>query len=287
MEDQTIQLRDGRIMAYSEHGDLDGKPVFLFHGNPGARTFRHPDDSIAQSLGARIITPERPGYGLSDYQPNRTLLDYPADIEQLADKLGIDKFAVVGVSAGGPYVAVVAYKLGERLTNVAIVSGASPVDRENALEGMNKDFQTAFKMAKWPEWLLRPLLWLDNRSMLKDPDASLDKVKRIVSDNDRELLKNPDIYAMVKHYRQEATRQGVRGRVREAKILVSPWGFDLAEIKPLIHLWYWEDDTLVPAQMGRYLEAHIPNTVPHFFPGGGHYSFFEHWRDILEPLVTD
>ena len=87
---------------------------------------RHPDENIVENMGVRIITPDRPGYGYSDFQPKRVLLDFPDDISQLAEALGIKQFSIFGVSAGGPYVAACAYKLGEQITNAAIVSGSAP-----------------------------------------------------------------------------------------------------------------------------------------------------------------
>ena len=75
------------------------------------------------------------------------------------------------------------------------------------------------------------------------------------------------------------------GMRREAHILVSPWGFPLEEIRPEVDLWYWEGDSIVPPQMGHYLAARIPRAVPHFLPGGGHFSLFAHWKEILKPLA--
>ena len=72
-----------------------------------------------------------------------------------------------------------------------------------------------------------------------------------------------------------------------AKIIVSRWGFRLQDILTSVHLWYWEEDFAIPPQMGRYLEARIPNTIAHFLPGGGHLSLFDHWGEIIEPLVSD
>ncbi len=99
---KTLTLRDGRTLGYAEYGDPRGTPVFLCHGTPGSRLDRHPDETIATSLGVRLIVPDRPGYGLSSFQTGRSLLDWPADLDQLADSLGIGRFAVVGVSGGDP-----------------------------------------------------------------------------------------------------------------------------------------------------------------------------------------
>jgi pimeloyl-ACP methyl ester carboxylesterase len=80
-----------------------GKPVVFFQGTPSSRLFHRPDESIALSLGARIIAIDRSGFGLSDFQPGRMLLDWPHDVVALADALKIDRFAVVGISGGGPF----------------------------------------------------------------------------------------------------------------------------------------------------------------------------------------
>lgn len=287
IETKTITLKDGRTLAYTEHGDLSGYPVFFMHGNPGSRLMRHPDESIAESVGVRIIAPDRPGYGMSDFQPKRKLLDFPDDIAQLADSLGIKEFSVFGVSAGGPCAAVTAYELGDRVKSAAIVSGASPVDREDAFEGMSDAFRMAFQLsAKYPEWLLRYLTGRQMAATLADPDEVLEITNARRSPGDIALLDDPAIREQVIGYWQESARQGVKGIVREAKILSSPWGFRLEDIQPRVHLWYWADDTAVPPQMGEYLAAHIPNAVTHFLPDGGHLAFFTHWRVILESLLA-
>src|SRR5437016_721931 len=100
----TIRLRDGRTLAYATAGDLSGAPVIAVHGTPGCRDPETWADG-AGAAGARLILPDRPGYGLSDFHPDQRLLDWPRDVEELADALQLDRFAVVGVSGGGPYAA--------------------------------------------------------------------------------------------------------------------------------------------------------------------------------------
>jgi hypothetical protein len=63
-----ITLSDGRTLGYAEYGNLFWCPLFFFHGQPGNRLFRHPDEELAASLGLHLITMGRPGYGLSDFQ---------------------------------------------------------------------------------------------------------------------------------------------------------------------------------------------------------------------------
>ncbi|WP_342376918.1 alpha/beta hydrolase [Myxococcus stipitatus] len=281
----VIRLKDGRRLAYVESGDLEGLPVFFIHGNPGSRYMRHPDDRLTHRLGVRLITPDRPGYGLSDYQSGRTLLDFPSDLEQLANALKVDRFSLFGVSAGGPYVAASAWHLGERILRASIVSGAAPLKRPGGMEGVNREYRNAYALAAWPEWLLHPLMAMHDRQVRAQPERALAALIHHASEDDRHVLSDPLIAAQVQGWRREATRRGVSGMRREAHILASPWDFPLEEIRGAVDLWYWEGDSIVPPQMGRYLASRIPGAVPHFLPGGGHFSIYSHWQDILAPLA--
>lgn len=283
--EHTMTLRDGRTLSYAQHGALSGTPVFFLHGNPGSRLMRHPDERIAERLGARIITLDRPGYGLSTYQPKRRLLDFPNDLAQLADELGIDRFYLFGVSAGGPYVVATAYKLGGRVLKAAVVSGAAPFNRLSPYRDVNRTYATLYTAAHWPSFMLKPLMASHIQRELADPDAALRRSYGYLSASDRTILDQPAFREQVKRFGAEATRNGIQGVVQEVKILVAPWGFRLRNVRTRMHLWYWKDDTVVPPQMGRYLEQHLPNPVGHFLPGGGHFSIFTHWHEIIQALV--
>ena len=285
IEDKIIKLIDGRQVAYTEHGLLSGKPVFFFHGNPGCRLQRHPDETIAEKLGLRIITPDRPGYGLSDYQDGRKLLDYPDDILQLADALSLDSFSLFGVSAGGIYAAACAYKFPERIHKAAIVSGPEPLDRKDAFDEMSPPWAKAFKLARLPRWPLGMIYKIQSGGYKKNPETVVDQFAMMLSKSDRELLMQKEFRDGVIERRMEATRQGVIGMIQEAKVIISPWGFSPEDIKINIQLWYWEDDPAIPIEMGRFLESKIPNTTAHFFSGGGHLSVFYYWNEILEGLI--
>jgi pimeloyl-ACP methyl ester carboxylesterase len=216
------------------------------------------------------------------------LLDYPDDAAQLMDSLGIDKFAVFGVSADGPYAAACAYKLAGRVTKTAIVSTVRPLDQENAFENVHPSIRVGFQVAKnFPGWLCRLILWRQTQRQRRDPEKSLDERAAIFSKADQVMLARPEIKAQVLGYRKEAMRQGVKGTLRELQILTSPWGFHLENIHGDVDIWHWEDDLLAPIQMGRYVAKQIPNAQTHFLAGGGHYSIFDSWREILETLISN
>ena len=97
-----IKLKDGRNLGYADLGDPKGTPLFHFHGYPGSRLEATLVADLIKGKGIRFIAVDRPGMGLSDFKKKRTILDWPDDVVELAEALGYDKFAVQGISGGGP-----------------------------------------------------------------------------------------------------------------------------------------------------------------------------------------
>jgi pimeloyl-ACP methyl ester carboxylesterase len=284
---KIIHLRDGRALGYAEYGDPAGKPVFFFHGLPGSRLQRYPDDSIAAELHARVITIDRPGIGLSDFQPGRKLLDWPADVAQLADTLKIDKFAAMGLSGGGPYLLACAYKLPERLTSAIVISGLAPLDRPGSTRGLNWPGRIAFGIArKAPSWLIqlafRPMAW-----KIQQSPARTSKILPISApEADRAVFARPGVQAMDQEDLVEAYRNGVRGISWEVVVATRPWGFRLEDIDAKIYLWQGEEDITVPLHMGKYMARTLPNCEAKFCPGEGHTLMFNYWREILAKALA-
>ena len=122
----SLTLGDGRRLAWAEYGDPSGRPLIYCHGFPGSRLEAAMSHDTAARLGIRIIAPDRPGLGRSDYQPGRRLNDFPADLKQLADHLKLGRVAVLGESGGGPYAMAAAAALPERITKLLLVSSIGP-----------------------------------------------------------------------------------------------------------------------------------------------------------------
>ncbi len=149
----SVTLPDGRVLAYEEYGEPAGFPVLSFHGGMSSRLDAAPAHGAAVAAGVRLVSPDRPGMGLSTYQPERRLMDWPADVERLTAALDIDRFAVMGWSAGGPYAAVCAAKMGGRVTAAALLSSAVPLDLYGTTRGLTVEDRALLVLrAGHPGW---------------------------------------------------------------------------------------------------------------------------------------
>ncbi len=284
---KRISLRDERTLGYAEYGDQKGKPVFFFHGLPGSRLQRHPDESIATGLGARIITIDRPGYGLSDFQQGRTLLDWPDDVTQLADSLHIDQFAAIGLSGGGPYLLSCAYKMPERMTTASIISGMGPIDDADTLKSMLPSVRLGLGVApKLPWGFVRLVLDPIAKLISLNPLGAKKMVPSSAHEADKKAFARPDVQEVDRQDLSEAYRKGAQAALWEVVLLAKPWGFRLEEIKKKIFLWHGEEDTTVPPQMGRYVARSLSDCRTNFYPGEGHSLIYNYWREILALAVS-
>lgn len=267
-----ITLKDGRALAYAEYGDPAGRPVLYFHGFPGSRLEVAMVAEAAAHASLRVVAIDRPGYGRSDFKPGRTLLDWPDDVEQLADALGWDRFVVVGASGGGPYAAVCAFKLPHRLTRVGILCGLGPPESLADADEMLPLNRIGLRMVRRAHWLSKPALGLVGPMMRRHPERMIARLAREVTEPDRRALADPQVRGAFTRSLSEALRQGARGAARDVVIYSSPWGFSLGEIATPVRLWHGEQDVVVPAGMARYLEREIPHARATYYPEEGHFS---------------
>ena len=282
---KTIKLKDGRKLGYIDIGKSDGKPLFHFNGFPGSRleVTILADRAIKKNI--RVIGIDRPGMGLSDFKKNRTLLDWPDDVVELADALGIDKFAIEGISGGGPYVAACAYKIPERLTSCGIISGAASKDLE-----IEKKMRI-FSVIRIFPWLFKLMIWLQSRGMrnLEKAEKKMKESAKKFPEADRKIFDDPQILSLFVKETAEAFRQGSKGVYYEGKIYVKSWGFNLEDISPKlkVYIWHGEADEIVPVAMGRGMCKLIPNCEGKFYPGEGHYStIFKYYKEIIDALTS-
>ena len=284
--EKTLSLREGRRLGFAEYGAPGGAPGFYFHGHPGSRLEAELADEVAAEAGIRIIALDRPGYGLSSFQPRRTILDWPQDVKEVANILGLERFSVLGSSGGGPYALACAHQLPERVTRAGVISGVGPYNARGATRGMRWQNRVGFQVgARFPP-LARLIMWSMERQVRRSPERTLDAIARAMSPTDAEIAVRPNLRRTLAAVIAEAFRQGSRGAALDVVLLGRPWGFRLEEISPRVYLWQGEADVLVPVSMGRHQAAAIPNCQATFYPGEGHLLFVDHMAEIVQVFAT-
>jgi pimeloyl-ACP methyl ester carboxylesterase len=287
LQSHKTLLHDGRTLGCLECGDPGGKPVFYFHGFPGSRLeVRFAHDTASQQ-NIRMIGIDRPGYGISGYKQNRTILDWPDDVTQLADALGIDRFSVLGVSGGGPYAAACAYKIPHRLLSAGIVCGLGPTDAASAVDGMLWINRLGLRIAAHMPWLIKTIMYPVAILLRHKAEIVVSYLSRRTESTDRMALKKPEINAIMTATFKESMRNGHAGPARDVTLYANPWGFDLQDIRLRVHLWHGQQDAIVPISMGRYMADTIPNCRASFYDSEGHFSLLiSCMADILGTLVA-
>ena len=271
-----VRLPDGRAIAVEEYGDPSGPAVLYFHGWPASRL----EAGLIPGLPARVLAFDRPGYGRSSPQPGRTLLDWPQDVADVADRLGLGKFHVVGLSGGAPYATACAYALPDRVLGVALVC---PVPPAHGVHPRAPGVGHLFRLGRHPVLahrlfsIVRPLL----RQRIITPSTL---VGGSLPDSDRECLDPKTLSGLARVWR-EGIGRSVQGALSDAQIYARDWGVPFGDIRTPVVVWYGAEDSLIPMHALAPFET-IPGMMLKVVDGEGHYSLaLRHAPAILAELT--
>ncbi len=286
---QYLRLPDGRTLAYADYGTPEGKPVFYFHGLGGSRleaAMLDADDFV--KAGVRLIAPDRPGMGGSDFQPGRSFTGWKSDVVALADRLGLEKFGVFGVSGGGGYVSACACLIPERLTAAVIASGAGYMDSPEARAGLPFMGRLMYWLAARSVRVTGMLLNLTKPRNLGDPAVIRQQMKRSLPPGEAAFLEKPGRLEAFIASGAEAMRQGVDGIAWDTHLYARPWDFRLEDIRFPVRLLHGEADRNVPVAVARKVAASIPGCQATFYPGEGHFSTIaNHLDEVIHTFQSN
>jgi pimeloyl-ACP methyl ester carboxylesterase len=289
--EQFIELNDSRTLGFAEYGDPSGKPVLQFHGWPSCRFEGWNYDEAGKKAGARIIAIDRPGFGLSTYKKGYRIVDWPSDVLELADRLGLARFAVMGVSSGSAYALACARFIPERLTFCTLIGGMSPlkvkgekVDPNHYIDPL--EIHVA-RMANTAPLVAYAVFRYIACMIRTNPGLAMKQFMRGAPPSDLELLKNE---AAVRNFQQsvaECCRNGIKGPVASVGLEMRDWGFRLQDITMNISLWHGELDNLVLPAAAKYMASKLPNHTLHLIPKAGHLTVItRHAGDVLRESLS-
>ncbi len=270
---ETVELRDGRVLGYDEWGPGDGFPIFGFLGTPLSR-LAHVGEAAPSAAGVRLILVDRPGYGLSDFHVERRLLDWPGDVAQLADSLELERFAVFGMSGGGPHAAACGYALPERVSAVGLVSSPAPVwDRPQLRYSLPPHRQPLVELAARDRAAA-------SRLLLEDCRRELHRIAR--GEDQGDGAADPALRERLRTAMLDATPDGFAHDL--LLLFVSPWGFAPEEIRVPAFIWHGDRDPAVPLAVADFYAATIPDSSLAVFRGEGHLVLWPLAAEILAAL---
>jgi pimeloyl-ACP methyl ester carboxylesterase len=283
---RQLTLRDGRRLGWAEYGAAEGRPVLYFHGWPASRLEPRVLDGFCAEIGVRLIALDRPGMGLSDFKPQRRLLDWPRDVLEVAEYLDFGKFAVLGVSGGGPYAAACAAAMPDRLVATLMVCSMAPLESAEGMRGMAGPSSRLLRFARAAPWAARILAGPCLRAIWGRGEHVMPRALEVrLPEVDKQMLARPGLRESLVSSSREAFRFGARGPAWDGFLYSQPWGFRLEEIRTPVILWHGEADVIIPPAMGRLLAKQIPNCHATFYPDDGHLSLpFKRFRAILMGL---
>ncbi|GAB3506857.1 alpha/beta hydrolase [Phytohabitans suffuscus] len=274
-----MTLPNGRTLAYTDVGAPGGAPVLYFHGAPTSRLDLVPWDNELARMGLRVFSPDRPGYGRSTPLPGRRLEDWPADVAALADRLGLERFAVVGYSSGGPYAVACATMLPGRVAAAGVVAGVTDMTWAPAWEGVEK--REAELMRVGDE--RAAVAWCEERY---GPDGARFSGGGEWADADLALMGDPEMAASMTETVGESFRQGVGGYAQDITVQARPWAFDPGRIRVPVVALHGEADTVIPTVHSRHTADLVPGAKIDLRPVDGHLSILARVPRLALDLVA-
>jgi pimeloyl-ACP methyl ester carboxylesterase len=278
----VITLPDGRRLCWHEFGDPAGSPVIYTAGTPVSGLGGAAYHEAASTAGLRWISPDKPGYGGSDYHRERSLLGWSDDVAALADHLGLGRFALAGESGGGPYTLAAALQLAGRVSVVALIASAG---------GARSPAERAGTQAR-----IRFYVWLARHApaLSAVPFAVMRWSLSSPARRERSLRRAITATPAARHARlriefeavADALRQGTRGAVQELALIRHPWPFPLSEVKTPVHLWHGGRDTNVPIATARRLARELPDATLHVDDSADHDIGHEHSGEIMSAIAS-
>jgi pimeloyl-ACP methyl ester carboxylesterase len=274
MSEQDLTLRDGRTLHVYDDGDPAGNVVVEHHGTPGCGLRYPPDMELARERGLRVVSYDRAGYGGSTVRPGRSVADVAADIEDVVDALGIDRFVTIGGSGGCPHSFACGALLGGRCIASAAIASPAPwgADDLDWLAGQGEQ-----NVEEWSA----ALQGHDALEAFLAPMA--EEIRAATAEQIKELLSTllPPVDAAVltgeraEHSKKNLDRSiapGIAGWRDDDLAFTKDWGFELDQIGVPTLLWQGRQDKMVPPAHGEWLAERIPGVEAHISDEDGHLS---------------
>jgi pimeloyl-ACP methyl ester carboxylesterase len=245
-------------------------------------------DEAARKLGARIISPDRPGIRDSQFQTGRRLIDWPPLLNEIADRLAIGHFRILAISGGAPYAYASGWMTPERVEKIAVVSGAPPLDQLDNLDGLLPIHRQMLRLRVRRPGLIKALFHLARPFVvIRMPIRFRPLLLKFLQPCDANVLRESRAFDVCFESARQAWRSSAKGVMTDAEIYATPWGFELEQVRVPVALWHGTKDRTFAHRLAKAVASRLPNCEFHLVEGAGHYSLpIRYIGEILEDLIA-
>jgi pimeloyl-ACP methyl ester carboxylesterase len=283
----TFRVAHHRQISFAEYGDPHGKLLFWFHGTPGGRRqlspYAHP---LAQKLGVRLITLERPGVGYSTPHVYPNVLGWADDVGTIADALGEEKFACAGLSGGGPYVLACAYRFPERMIVGAVLGGVAPSRGHDAVDGgavgLARKFAPLIEIGRRPAGDLFHRLV---RVLKPFRSQAYGLYLAIAPEGDKRVFRRPEMKEMFLDDILRSMRKQAHAFPTDVVLFTRDWGFSLRDIRIPVRFWHGDADNIVPLEHVQHMMTLVPDAELRIRPEESHLGTLDAIEEIFKVVL--
>lgn len=282
----NVAVSPERQLGFAEFGDPQGRAIFWLHGTPGARR-QIPAEARAYAAleKIRLIGVDRPGIGSSTAYQYPNVLAFAEDLRVIADTLGIDNFAVIGLSGGGPYTLAAAAAMPDRVVAAGVLGGVAPyVGPDGIASGLMNLGSTVAPVLELAGGPIRLAAATMIKLIAPVGSPALEIYARISPEGDRRLLARPEFKAMFLDDLLNGGRKQLAAPFYDIVSFVRDWGFHLDEVKVPVHWWHGDKDHIVPFAHGAHVVARLPEAEMTVLPGESHLGGLGCAEEILRTM---
>lgn len=274
MQTATVPTADGRDLCVEITGRRGDRTILVHNGTPNSRHLYQPWIRDAAGRGIQLICYDRPGYGGSTDQPGHTVADAAADVQAIADNLGIERLATWGLSGGGPYALACAALLPDRVAAAGVVGSVAPWDAPGLdyLAGMGEDNVESIQEYLDDPQAARKAGAEEREQLLRVTPHDISKSwNTLLSDVDAAVATGEFAEHLVYCFR-DGLAPGDQGWWDDGVAHMDLWGFDFTSIRVPVKVWHGRHDRFVPFQHGQWLAEHIPGAESDLSETDGHLT---------------
>jgi pimeloyl-ACP methyl ester carboxylesterase len=260
---RDLQLTDGRRLVVHDAGSPGGSDALTLvwhHGSPQTGALLDPLLALAAARNLRLVSYARPSYGGSSPNRGRDIASAADDVAQVVDALGVDRFAVMGASGGGPHALACAALLPDRVTGAVCLASPAPYTESfdwyagmvsaGGLHAAQVGRDERERYARTDEF--------DPNSFTRADWAALEGT-----------------WASLGRDAVKAGGAGPEGLVDDDLAIVAPWGFDVAAIAVPVLLVQGGEDRVIPPMHADALMRAMPTSELWLRPRDGHVSVLD------------